>query len=191
MLLFKIWKSLNSGALLHHRTQRGLRQCQSVSVVVVGGRKQRTRPKPLCWFPLDWTVSMKASHPHAQTNCVQGSIQCLRNKSMWIDTVTSFTFYLIFCLRQRPVFFSPFFLIFIFTNVNNPASSDDGVLSCSRQTGTDPQFSRSWGQPDPAALGAPREREMRPAATGATRPGSPERLRPAVTSSSGSQVWSG
>ncbi len=162
----------------------------SVHVVVVGGREQRTRPKLLCWFPLDWTISMKASQPHAQTNCVQGCILCLRNKSMWIDRVNIVYFLFYFFPGQRPVFVSPFY-IFIFTNVNNPASSDDGVLSCSRQTGTYLQFSRSWGQPDPAALGTPREREVRPAATGATRPGSPERLRPAVTSSGGSQVWSG
>lgn len=35
-----------------------------VSVVVVGGG---TVARLLCWFRPDWTTSMKASQPHAQT----------------------------------------------------------------------------------------------------------------------------
>ena len=194
MLLVEIWKSLNWRCLGNPASPPDPAAVPTVSlfvtVAVVGVRKRPTRPKLLCWFRLDWTISMKASQPHSQTICVRGCIPCLRNRSMWIDTVTSFTF---FNLISPWIQTLCLLVIFFFsTNVNNSASGTDGPLTSSRQTGTDPHFSRWWGQSDPAAFWrAPCQREVWHAATGDTRPGSPERLRPAVTSGGGSQVWSG
>lgn len=187
MLLFKIWKSLNSRYFRSRgsvpNTTAATAVLLSVYVVVVG-RKRWTVPKLLCRAVLlDWTIFMNASQPHAWSIFVGISVSALRNKIMWIGTVTSLTS---FHFGKKTVFPS------ISTNVNNPASSNNGILSSSRQTGSDPQFSRWRGESDPTPLQrATGNREVRPTATGFTRPGSPEWLRSTVTSGGRSQVWCG
>lgn len=179
------WISSVSGVLSHHRTQRGLRQCYYLSV----------------WLQLE------VENGENVCCCVGFVWSGLFSWRLLNLTPKQFVCGAVFCayvikvcesiLSRRWLFF---YLIFSWTktlcspllitiNVNNSASSNDGIISSSRQTGTDPQFSRCWGQPDPAALWRPPiERE---AANGATRADSPEWLRSTFTSSGGSQIWSG